>query len=371
MLKNPHFQNYTILTYMYLKNKMVRKIKFNKAINEAIYQTMSVDKKVLCYGLGATDPRRVFYTTTDLLEKFGNERVFDIPTSENAMTGVAIGLANMGSKVVLSHQRVDFSFLSMDQIINNLSKWHYMFGGIRNLAITIRLIIGRGWGQGPTHSQSYQSFFAKIPGLKVVMPSSPKNAKGLLISSILDPNPVIFFEHRWLYDLSGHVPKKFYKYKINKSEIKLTGNDITIIGMSNSTHEILSMKKFFKENKISAEIIDLISISPLDMNTIIKSVKKTGKLVIFDTCHKSFSTGREIISNLIEFKKNIFKKEPILLGMPNTPTPTGFSLTKKYYPTKEDLAKSVAKILDIKKLNTNSIPKILEHDKPKEFVGPF
>ena len=126
---------------------MNRKLKFNQAINEAIYQAMKSDRKVICFGLGVTDPRRVFYSTEGLVEKFGNERVFDIPTSENALTGVAIGLANLGSKVILSHQRVDFSFLSMDQIINSLSKWHYMFGGKQNLSVTIRLIIGRGWGQ--------------------------------------------------------------------------------------------------------------------------------------------------------------------------------------------------------------------------------
>ena len=213
---------------------MNRKLKFNQAINEAIYQAMKSDRKVVCFGLGVTDPRRVFYSTERLVEKFGNERVFDIPTSENALTGVAIGLANLGSKVILSHQRVDFSFLSMDQIINSLSKWHYMFGGAQNLSVTIRLIIGRGWGQGPTHAQSYQSMFAKIPGLKVVMPSSPYNAKGLLLASIKDPNPVIFFEHRWLYDLAGDVPSKKYNIPIGKSKIITKGKDLTIITMSNS-----------------------------------------------------------------------------------------------------------------------------------------
>lgn len=350
---------------------MKRQLTFNKAINEAIYQSMNFDKKVICYGLGATDPRRVFYSTENLVEKFGKNRVFDIPTSENAMTGVAIGLANMGSKVVISHQRVDFSFLSMDQIVNNLSKWHYMFGGLKNLSITIRLIIGRGWGQGPTHSQSFQSFFAKIPGLKVVMPSNPKNAKGLLISSILDPDPVIFFEHRWLYGLSGEVPRKFYKLELGKSKILKKGKDITVVSMSNTTHEVLSMKKFFKENKISPEIIDLITISPLDINTIYKSVKKTGKLVILDTCHKSFSTGREIISNLIEKNKNIFKVEPIVLGMPDTPTPTSVSLTKNYYPSMENIAKSISNIMGVKKIIKSSLPIVKEHDKPAEFVGPF
>ena len=349
---------------------MNRKLKFNQAINEAIYQAMKSDRKVICFGLGVTDPRRVFYSTEGLVEKFGNERVFDIPTSENALTGVAIGLANLGSKVILSHQRVDFSFLSMDQIINSLSKWYYMFGGSQNLSVTIRLIIGRGWGQGPTHAQSYQSMFAKIPGLKVVMPSSPYNAKGLLLASIKDPNPVIFFEHRWLYDLVGNVPKKKYNIPIGKSKIITKGKDLTIVTMSNSRHEVMGLKNFFKKNKISPEVIDLLSISPLDMGTITKSVKKTGKLIIVDTCHKSFSTGKEIISNISEENLNYFKVKPILLGTPNTPTPTGFSLTKNYYPSKKIIAQNICKILN-KRVNLDKIRNVQEHDKPKEFIGSF
>ena len=349
---------------------MRRKLKFNQAINEAIYQAMESDKNVVCYGLGVTDPRRVFYSTERLVEKFGNERVFDIPTSENALTGVAIGLANLGSKVILSHQRVDFSFLSMDQIINSLAKWRYMFGGTQNLSVTIRLIIGRGWGQGPTHAQSYQSMFAKIPGLKVVMPSSPFNAKGLLMASIKDPNPVIFFEHRWLYDMSEYVPVKKYSLKIGKSKIIMKGNDLTIVTMSNTRHEVVGLKDFFKENKISPEIIDLLSISPLDMKTITRSVKKTGKLMIVDTCHKSFSTGKEIIANICENNLNYFKVKPILLGMPNTPTPTGFSLTKNYYPSRKTIAQNICKILK-KKIILKKIKGFKEHDRPKEFVGSF
>ncbi len=348
-----------------------RKISFSQAINEGIYQSMKADKKIICYGLGMTDPRRIFNTTEKLVEEFGENRVFDVPTSENALTGIAVGLANLGSKVILSHQRVDFSFLSMDQIINSLSKWHYMFGGQRNLSITIRMIIGRGWGQGPTHSQSYQSFFAKIPGLKVVMPSNPYNAKGLLISSIEDPDPVIFLEHRWLHSLIDNVPIKKYNSELGKCNVVTKGKDLTIICMSNSTHEIIGMKKFFQDNKIYPEIIDLLSISPIDMKTINNSVKKTGKLLILDTCHKSFSTGKEIISNISENNLKYFESNPILMGMPNVPTPTGYSLTKKYYPSKRDIAKEIMKMLKRKKLIWKNINELKNHDKPNEFIGPF
>ena len=188
----------------------MRQLKYNEAINEALVQVMGRFKNTVCYGLGVPDPKNVFSTTKKLLDLFGSDRVFDTPTSENALTGIAAGIAAKNIKVIFSHQRVDFSLLSIDQLVNTLAKWFFMFGGKVSLPITIRMIIGRGWGQGPTHSQSFQSIFGRIPGLKVVMPSNAYDAKGMLISSILDPNPVIFIEHRWLHSTIDNVPSKFY-----------------------------------------------------------------------------------------------------------------------------------------------------------------
>ena len=184
---------------------------FAAAINDALQISMKKDKKILCYGLGVTDPKGIFGTTLNLEKKFGSERVFDIPTSENAITGVAIGAALNGIKSVVTHQRLDFFLLAMDQLVNSAAKWYYMFGSRRSVPITIRLIMGRGWGQGPTHSQNLQSWFNHMPGLKVVMPSFAEDAKGLLISSIFDPNPVIFLEHRWLHSTKSNFKKGNYK----------------------------------------------------------------------------------------------------------------------------------------------------------------
>ena len=217
-----------------LKNKT-----FAGAINEALHISMKKDKKLLCYGLGVTDPKGVFGTTLNLEKKFGSERVFDIPTSENAITGVAIGAALNGIKSVVTHQRLDFFLLAMDQLVNSAAKWYYMFGSRRSVPITIRLIIGRGWGQGPTHSQNLQSWFNHIPGLKVVMPSFADDAKGLLIASIFDPNPVVFLEHRWLHGIKTDFKKGNYKTKIGKAKICKTGKDITIVGMSYLTLEAI------------------------------------------------------------------------------------------------------------------------------------
>ena len=193
-------------------------IVFNQEVNDAISYCMKRDKKMLCYGLGTTDPKGVFGTTLNLEKKFGKKRVFDVPSSENALTGISIGLALNGIRSLVTHQRMDFFFLAFDQLINSAAKWYYMFGQKTPIPITIRLIVGRGWGQGPTHSQSFQSMLASIPGLKVVMPSQPENVKNLLISSILDPNPVIFIEHRWLHGIQGKNKKSILKKKSMKNQ---------------------------------------------------------------------------------------------------------------------------------------------------------
>ena len=195
-----------------------------KAINQAIDIAMRIDKKMICYGLGTTDPKAIFGTTKNLEKKFGSRRVFDMPTSENAMTGVSIGAALGGIRSIVSHQRLDFFLLAMDQLVNSAAKWFYTFG--YPVPITIRLIIGRGWGQGPTHSQNLQAWFAHIPGLKVVMPSNPYDAKGLLLTSIFDPNPVVFLEHRWLHNSLGFFRNSDFRIPIGKAKIVKSGNSL-------------------------------------------------------------------------------------------------------------------------------------------------
>ncbi|MFQ5482693.1 MAG: dehydrogenase E1 component subunit alpha/beta, partial [Nitrospinaceae bacterium] len=187
--------------------RMTREITFSQALHEAADHCLAEDPSVYVLGLGVPDPKGVFGTTAGLQEKYGPDRVMDMPVSENAMTGVAIGSAMTGMRPIMTHQRIDFMLLSLDQVINNAAKWHYMFGGQLKAPLVIRLLVGRGWGQGPQHSQSLQALFAHIPGLKVVCPFSPHDAKGLLIAAVRDPNPVIFIEHRWLHGLYGPVPE--------------------------------------------------------------------------------------------------------------------------------------------------------------------
>ncbi len=346
---------------------------FAKAINSSIDLAMSIDESVICYGLGVTDPKNIFGTTSGLEEKYGGKRVFDMPTSENAMTGVAIGASMTGVKPLITHQRLDFFLLALDQLVNSAAKMHYMFGGNVNIPITIRLIIGRGWGQGPTHSQNLQSWFAHIPGLKVVMPSSPKDAKGLLLSSIFDPNPVVFLEHRWLHNTIGEVPDEDYRIKIGTSKTIIQGNDITIVSMSYMTMEALIAEKYLRSKGIFIELIDLRSIKPLDIQSIENSVKKTGKLLVLDTGVSMCSVSSEIIAQISITNFNHLSSPPSQLAMPNVPEPTSFGLTKNFYIRAADIANRVFNILGVKGVDaSDEIPEPTPHDVPGDwFKGPF
>jgi acetoin:2,6-dichlorophenolindophenol oxidoreductase subunit beta len=351
---------------------MKKLITYSDAINEALHTCMQLDKKIICMGLGINDPKNIFGTTKNLEKKFGKNRVFDMPTSENAMTGIAIGASLDKFKVVITHQRLDFILLAMDQIINGAAKWHYMFGGSNNISITIRLIVGRGWGQGPTHSQSLQSLFAHIPGLKVVMPSSAYDAKGLLISSIFDKNPVIFIEHRWLHSMQGYVPKKKYDIKLGKPKKILIGDHITIVAMSYMTIEAINSAKFLKKYGINCEIIDLRTVSPIDYSIIYRSIKKTKRLMVLDTSNKSYSIASEIVATCSENVFNYFLSPPKIIALPDIPVPTSYSMTKDLYPDSQKIIKEILKIMNIKIKESYKNNKNHKHDIPHEkFKGPF
>jgi pyruvate dehydrogenase E1 component beta subunit len=336
---------------------------------------MKRDKRMLCYGLGITDPKGIFGTTLNLENLFGRERVFDIPCSENALTGVAIGASLAGMRSVFTHQRLDFFLLAMDQLVNSAAKWYYMFGGQISVPITIRLIIGRGWGQGPTHSQNLQAWFAHIPGLKVVMPSTPQDARDLLLDSIFDPNPVIFLEHRWLHNVMGSVTQNKVRKIIGKAKIVKKGNHITVVAMSYLVNEaIVASNLLFKYHNIKIEVIDLRTIKPIDFKLIFSSLKKTQNLLVLDTGHLTGSVSGEIISTVASKKLHLLKCSPRRLATPDISEPTGYSLTKNFHV---DSIKIVNEVLDMfkikKKLNYfKKKNHEIHHDQPNlNFSGPF
>ncbi|OGT36751.1 MAG: acetoin dehydrogenase [Gammaproteobacteria bacterium RIFCSPHIGHO2_12_FULL_38_14] len=351
----------------------MHQLTFTAAINEAMHIAMAQDKKVLCYGLGADDPKNIFGTTKDLQEKFGVDRVFDMPTSENAMTGIAVGLGIAGFRSVVSHQRLDFFLLAMDQLVNSAAKWHYMLGGQCSVPVVFRLIMGRGWGQGPTHSQNLQSWFAHIPGLKVVSPTSAHDAKGLLLSSIKDNNPVVFMEHRWLHNSISAVPEGYYEVPLGQAKVVRQGADISLIGMSYMTVEALRAAEYLEKFDISCEVIDLRSIRPIDWDTVFHSVRKTKRLIALDTSQPTCCVGSEIISTVSTKLFNALAQAPVLIANPDNPEPTSFGLTKYYHPTAKDIVLKVADMLRV----TIEVAELTEgqaclHDVPGDwFRGPF
>ncbi len=352
---------------------MGRTLSYSEAINEALHQIMLKEPKLLCFGLGVDDPMRIFGTTAGLKEFFGSDRVFDMPTSENGMTGVAIGAALNGNPVIMVHQRFDFFLLAMDQLINNAAKWHYMFGGRNSVPITIRLIVGQGWGQGPTHSQSLHSWLGHIPGLKVVMPTNPRDAKGMLIAAILDPNPVIFIEHRWLHATTENVPEIPYRLPLEQCRILSEGRDLTLVSTSFLTVESMHACKYLREHNIHCEHIDLRSINPIDWSSIIKSVRKTGSLLVADSAHLTGSIAAEVVAKVCENCFHELKHPPARIALPDIPTPTSHALTRDYYPRAEQIADAVAKLLG-KHIDTSPLIKARRNppDIPGNwFKGPF
>ena len=352
---------------------MSREITFSKAINEAISESMKYNDNVICYGLGVTDPKGVFGTTSGLEEVFGPQRVFDMPTSENAMTGIAVGASLNGLIPLMTHQRLDFFLLAMDQLINSASKWHYMFGNQKSVPITIRLILGRGWGQGPTHSQNLQAWFAHMPGLKVVMPTTPEDAKGLLTASILDPNPVVFLEHRWLHNAKGNVPEGFYTKPLGKSKTVKSGKDITIVTMSYMTIEATHAGEYLAEQGVECEIIDLLTIRPLDWDSVFDSVRKTGKLLALDTGFTTGSVAGEIVARVAMDCFDSLTCKPGRMAMPDFPEPTSSALTKGFYVRAADIAAQVLEMMGKDNILVKEhLPEPTPHDVPGDwFKGPF
>jgi acetoin:2,6-dichlorophenolindophenol oxidoreductase subunit beta len=346
---------------------------FANAINEALTEAMTLDPDVICYGLGVPDPKGVFGTTMGLQEKFGDDRVFDMPTSENAMTGIGIGASLYGLRPVITHQRLDFALLSMDQLVNNAAKWRFMFGGQRGVPLTVRMILGRGWGQGPTHSQNLQAWFAHVPGLKVVMPATAEDAKGLLLSSIFDPDPVIFLEHRWLHNLRGEVPEGDCRIPLEKAELLRKGEDITVVAMSYMTIEALHAVDHLTEKGINCDLIDLRCVRPLDWQAIEASVNRTGRLLVLDTGNLTGSISGEIVARVTANCWESLKCAPQRLAMPDYPEATSPALTESYHVRAEHIAEKIGKMFN-REVASAALAQQRKHphDVPGDwFTGPF
>ena len=350
-----------------------RLITFMEALREAQASCLRNDPNVYLLGLGVPGPTGIFGTTKGLVGEFGDQRVRDMPSSEGGMTGVALGTAINGMRPVMIHMRFDFAVLSMETIVNQAAKWHYMYGGKMTAPLTFRMIIGRGWGQGPQHSQSLQAWFAHIPGLKVVMPSTPSDAKGMLISAIEDDAPVIFIEHRWLYGIKGHVPETHYVVPLEGSRVVRSGKDVTLAGISYMTLECLRAAEMLDKVGIDAEVLDLRSLTPIDGPGIARSVEKTGHFIVADTANTAFGAAAEASALVVEHAFDSLRKPPVRVGLPWTPTPTSPSLADKFYPRAIDIACNAAQLLGADPSQLEDTPSLTRwHDVPDpSFTGPY
>jgi pyruvate dehydrogenase E1 component beta subunit len=322
----------------------MKETRYVKAIAEALSEEMARDENVFVIGEDVGGPGGAFGATKGLLETFGERRVKDTPISESAIIGLAIGAATQGLRPVAEIMFVDFLTVCMDQIVNQMAKMRYMFGGIYKLPLVLRAPCGGGLNAGPQHSQCLESWFAHIPGLKVVMPATPYDVKGLLKTSIRDDNPILFIENKALYALKGEIPEEEYLIPIGKADVKRAGKDVTVVATSRMVHQALEAAKTLSNEGIDVEVIDLRTINPLDKETIFKSVEKTSRLVIAHEAVKAFGIGAEIAAMVCEEMIDCLDAPVLRVGAPFVPVP--FNLEKFYLPNSEDVIKAVKKVME-------------------------
>jgi acetoin:2,6-dichlorophenolindophenol oxidoreductase subunit beta len=319
----------------------MREMTYAQALSEGLCQAMERDPAIFVTGIAVDYPSGIFGSTREATKRFGPDRVFDAPAMENALTGIAVGAAAMGRRPVIVHPRNDFMFLSFDNLINLAAKWRYMFmGRAGNVPIVVRAVIGKGWGQGATHSQSLQAPLAHYPGLSVVMPTFPSDAKGLTLAALRHNGPVIILEHRTLYGISGDVPEEDTPTPIGKANVVRQGRDITIVGTSLMAYEALHAAEELARHGVEAEVIDLRSIRPLDEETILDSVKKTGRLIVTDTSWELCGVVSEIAALAAEKAWTHLKAPVRRIALPNCPAPVSLKLEEAFYPKASTIAKA-------------------------------
>lgn len=346
-----------------------RTIGFVEAIREATEMEMSRDDSVLVFGLDVDDPKAILGTTRILPQKFGRERVFGTPLSEDAMTGAAIGMALAGLRPVHVHIRMDFLMLAMNQLVNIAAKTRYMYAGQAHVPLVVRSLIGRSWGQGAQHSQALHSFFMHVPGLKVIAPSTPYDAKGGLIAAIQDDDPVLFVEHRLVHYQKGPVPEESYTLPPGKARITVEGEHVTLVGISYMQIECLRAQRYLEAEGILAEVIDPIWLSPLDTQTIVDSVRKTRRLVVVDNGWTTCGASAEIAACVAQALEGEADVRIRRLGFAPVTCPTTPALEDHFYPNPRDIA-SMAYGL-VKDDQGGWMPDERDDLQAIEFKGPF
>lgn len=339
---------------------MTRRVTFMKAINEGLEQAMEKDDRVILLGediAGGAEVKHledknedawggVFGVTKGLMPKFGRERVIDTPISEMGYMGAAVGAAATGLRPVPELMFNDFIGFCLDTILAQGSKMRYMFGGKAKIPMTVRTCHGAGASAAAQHSGSYYGMLGSIPGVKVVVPSNPYDAKGLLLSAIEDDNIVIFSEDKTLYGLKGEVPEDYFKVEIGKAKVKREGKDLTIVTIGKMLYVALEVADKLEKQGIETEVIDLITVAPWDQETVLTSVKKTGRLIVIDEASPHNNTATDI-SSVVADKAFDYLDGPVkCICAPNTPVPFAANLEKLYLPNAEKVLNSAAEIID-------------------------
>ena len=324
-----------------------RELSYAQAINEAVHQLMEDDERVFLTGQGVISPWYVGATTQGLFDKFGPQRIVDTPVSELGITGAAVGAAMAGMRPIVVHPRMDFMLYAIDQIINQAGNWHYMSGGRSSAPVTVRGIVNRGGEQAAQHSQSFHALYMHHPGMKVVMPSTAYDAKGLLIAAVRDDNPVLFIDDRWLYEEAMVVPEEMYEVPIGQAAVSREGTDVTLVASSWMAAESRKAAEQLQSEGVSAEVVDLRSLKPLDDAAILGSIAKTGHLVVADGSWKTCGAAAEIIAIAVTQGYDLLKAAPVRVALPDVPAPMSRTLESVFYRTSADVAAAARQVLGL------------------------
>jgi len=323
----------------------MRTLTYAQAVREGFAQLLATDPRVFIIGQGVWSPWYAGTSLKDLDKEFGRDRVIDSPVSENATTAAAVGAALAGMRPIVFHPRLDFMLLAVDPIVNQAANWSYLFAGQVHVPVVIRASINRGGEQGAQHSQAVQAFFMHVPGLKVVMPATAYDAKGLLIAAVNDGNPVMYIDDRWLYDVADAVPESMYEVPIGSGAIRRAGADISIVAASFMAREAVKAAEILAERGIDAEVIDLRSISPWDRELVFNSVRKTGRLIVADAAWKTCGIAAEIAAAVAEEAFESLKAPIARVCLPDLPAPTSLPLEKAYYVGAEEIVAAAERVL--------------------------
>ena len=321
-----------------------RKLSYSLAINEALHQMMAEDPDVILIGQGVKSPWYVGNTCQGLLDRFGARRIIDTPVSENAVTGLAVGAALAGLRPIVVHPRMDFMLYAMDPIVNQAANWRYMCGGKASVPVVFWGIINRGGEQAAQHSQALHALFAHIPGLKVVMPATARDAKGLLIAAIKDNNPVVFIDDRSLYSQKEAVPERVYEVPMGKAAVRKKGADLTLAAISNMVSESLRAAETLAIDGIDVEVLDLRTAKPLDEKTLLSSVRKTGRLIVADGGWTTCGFAAEVVACVAEKGFADLKAPVRRVALPDCPAPASRTLEEAYYRTREDIVRTAKEL---------------------------